>query len=68
MSEGTCGVCPEFTLCLKALVVPLGVAMCLKRLVEIIIYCLKALVVNSDRYYSVSEEDCGTRHVSTQHL
>ena len=45
--QKACGACHVFTLCLKALVVSLGVVLCLKRLVEIIIDCLKAPVVLS---------------------
>ena len=38
VSEEACGACSVFTLCWKALIVPLGVTHCLKRLVELVMY------------------------------
>ena len=74
VSEEACRAHSTFTTCLKALVVPLGVTLCLKRLVPVFINSSNAFVVSlvpsegiciSIRCYSVSVEDCEASHVAT---
>ena len=59
VSEEAGGVHPILTITLKALVVPLGVALHLKRLSE--------GTCSSVRSHSVSQGDCGAHCISTQH-